>query len=178
MRHHAVSRPAPAPEQAGAYHAAILRYLLPFVWPKGRPDLRLRLVLAGIALVAAKAVTIAMPLAYKAAVDTLTALSRQSGNTAAAADALAIPFALILAYGVARLSMIGFVQLRDVLFTRIGQHATRVLSTDTFRHVHDLSLRFHLERKTGGLSRVLERGKLSIRSHHPHGRVQPHPHHS
>ncbi len=162
MRHHAVSRSAPAPEQADAYHAAILRYLLPFVWPKGRPDLRLRLVLAGIALVAAKAVTIAMPLAYTAAVDTLTALSRQSGNAAAAADALAIPFALILAYGVARLSMIGFVQLRDVLFTRIGQHATRVLSTDTFRHVHDLSLRFHLERKTGGLSRVLERGKLSI----------------
>ena len=162
MRHHAVSRSAPAPEQSDAYHAAILRYLLPFVWPKGRPDLRLRLVLAGIALVAAKAVTIAMPLAYKAAVDSLTALSRQPGNTAAAADTLAIPFALILAYGVARLSMIGFVQLRDVLFTRIGQHATRVLSTDTFRHVHDLSLRFHLERKTGGLSRVLERGKLSI----------------
>ncbi len=160
MRHHAVSRYAP--EIAGEpHHEAILRHLLPFVWPKGRPDLKLRLVLAGIALVAAKAVTIAMPLAYKAAVDSLTALPSHSA-TAAGADVVAIPFALILAYGVARISMIGFVQLRDVLFTRIGQHATRVLSTDTFRHVHDLSLRFHLERKTGGLSRVLERGKLSI----------------
>ena len=132
----------------------------------------------GIALVAAKAVTIAMPLAYKAAVDTLTALSRQSGNAAAAADALAIPFALILAYGVARLSMIGFVQLRDVLFTRIGQHATRVLSTDTFRHVHDLSLRFHLERKTGGLQPRAGTREAVHRPYHPHGRVQPHPHHS
>ena len=160
MRHHAVSRPAPSQEPAEAHHA-ILKHLLPFVWPKGRPDLKLRLVLAGIALVAAKAVTIAMPLAYKAAVDALTAISRHPGN-AAAAGALAAPLALILAYGVARLSMIGFVQLRDVLFTGVGQHATRVLSTDTFRHVHDLSLRFHLDRKTGGLQRVLERGKLSI----------------
>ncbi len=143
-------------------HLTILRHLLPFVWPAGRPDLKLRLVLAGIALVAAKAVTIAMPLAYKAAVDTLTGLPHQAGGSTPAAAALAAPFALILAYGIARISMIGFVQLRDVLFTRIGQHATRVLSTNTFRHVHDLSLRFHLERKTGGLQRVLERGKLSI----------------
>ena len=162
MRHHAVSRHAPAADQTNTYHAAILRHLLPFVWPKGRPDLRLRLVLAGVALVAAKAVTIAMPLAYKAAVDALTGLSHQAGSAAAGADVLAIPLALILAYGAARISMMGFVQLRDVLFTRVGQHATRVLSTDTFRHVHDLSLRYHLERKTGGLSRVLERGKLSI----------------
>ncbi len=134
---------------------------MPFVWPKGRPDLKLRLVLAGLALIAAKAVTIAMPLAYKSAVDTLTALPQASGG-GMAAGLLAAPVALILAYGLARISMIGFVQLRDVLFTRIGQHATRVLSTGTFRHVHDLSLRFHLERKTGGLQRVLERGKISI----------------
>ena len=89
MRHHAISRPAPSQEPAEAHHA-ILKHLLPFVWPKGRPDLRLRLVLAGIALVAAKAVTIAMPLAYKAAVDTLTALPHQPGG-AAAAGALAAP---------------------------------------------------------------------------------------
>ncbi len=127
------------------------------MWPKGRPDLKLRLIFAALALVAAKIVTIAMPLAYKGAVDTLTAFP--GGRTV---QALAVPFALILAYGVARISMIGFVQLRDVLFTRIGQHATLVLSLDTFRHVHDLSLRFHLERKTGGLSRVLERGKAAI----------------
>ena len=116
-----------------------------------------------MALIIAKVVTIAMPLAYKAAVDALTAVPH--GPAAALSPAVqvaAIPLALILAYGAARISMIGFIQLRDVLFTRIGQHATRVLSTQTFRHVHDLSLRFHLERKTGGLSRVLERGKGAI----------------
>ncbi len=162
MRHLAVSKPDATPEQAdGSHHQAILKYLLPFVWPKGRPDLRLRLVLAAIALVVAKVVTIAMPLAYKAAVDALTDVSH-IGAGSQTIQITAIPLTLIFAYGVARISMIGFIQLRDVLFTRIGQHATRVLSTDTFRHVHDLSLRFHLERKTGGLSRVLERGKGAI----------------
>jgi ATP-binding cassette, subfamily B, heavy metal transporter len=163
LRHLAVSRREPAASEAdGPHHEAIVRHLLPFVWPKGRPELRLRLVLATLALVAAKVVTIAMPLAYKAAVDALTAFSPATGARAQAVQAAAIPVTLILAYGIARISMIGFVQLRDVLFTRIGQHATRVLATGTFRHVHDLSLRFHLERKTGGLSRVLERGKTSI----------------
>jgi ATP-binding cassette subfamily B protein len=163
LRHLAASRRKPAASDAdGPGHEAIVRHLLPFVWPKGRPDLRLRLVLATLALIAAKVVTIAMPLAYKAAVDALTAISAGTGASAQAVQAAAIPLTLILAYGVARISMTGFVQLRDVLFTRIGQHATRVLATDTFRHVHDLSLRFHLERKTGGLSRVLERGKASI----------------
>ncbi|MBI4724663.1 MAG: metal ABC transporter permease, partial [Rhodomicrobium sp.] len=163
MRHLAVSRQEPAPQDADeSRHVAILKHLLPFIWPKGRPDLRLRLVLAACALVTAKAVTIAMPLAYKTAVDALTEISKGAGANGQAVQAAAIPLALILAYGAARISMIGFVQLRDVLFTRIGQHATRVLSTSTFRHVHDLSLRFHLERKTGGLSRVLERGKTSV----------------
>ena len=161
MRHLAASREFPPEEAASQRHEAILRHLLPFAWPKGRPDLRLRLVLAAFALVAAKVVTIAMPLAYKAAVDSLTSISHQ-GAAGQALQTAAIPFALIIAYGVARISMIGFIQLRDVLFTNIGQHATRVLSTDAFRHVHDLSLRFHLERKTGGLSRVLERGKVGI----------------
>jgi ATP-binding cassette subfamily B protein len=163
LRHLAVSRRQPSASGAdGPRHEAIMRHLLPFVWPDGRPDLRLRLVLATFALVAAKVVTIAMPLAYKAAVDALTAISSSAGGRGQAVEAAAIPLVLILAYGGARVAMLGFVQLRDVLFTRIGQHATRVLATDTFRHVHDLSLRFHLERKTGGLSRVLERGKTSI----------------
>ncbi len=161
MRHRAVSHHAAAPEAPGEQHIAILKYLLPFVWPKGRPDLKVRLVFAALALIAAKVVTVAMPLAYKAAVDALTALPG-SGASGAAAQIAAVPLALIVAFGVARVAMIGFVQLRDVLFSHIGQHATRVLATQTFRHVHDLSLRFHLERKTGGLSRVLDRGKLSI----------------
>ena len=159
MRHLAVSKQGAAPASTPTDHNAILRYLLPFVWPKGRPDLKIRILLAVVALVASKVVTIAMPLAYKAAVDALTALN---GGAATVSQVTVIPFALIVAYGVARLSMIGFMQLRDVLFTRIGQHATRVLATQTFQHVHDLSLRFHLERKTGGLSRVLDRGKNAI----------------
>ncbi len=163
MRHIVFPPEDPALQNVdGAEHGAILRHLLPFVWPKGRPDLRLRLVLAAVALVAAKIVTILMPLAYKAAVDALSALPHGPGNAVQAVQAAAIPFALILAYGVARVSMLGFVQLRDVLFTHIGQNATRLISASTFRHVHDLSLRFHLERKTGALSRVLERGKTAV----------------
>jgi ATP-binding cassette subfamily B protein len=161
LRHRALSHAAVSEERSNSHHAAILKYLLPFVWPEGRPDLKLRLVFAVAALIAAKIVTIAMPLAYKAAVDALSALPQADAATKAA-QISAVPLALIVAYGVARISMIGFIQLRDVLFTRIGQNATRVLSTKTFRHVHDLSLRFHLERKTGGLSRVLDRGKLAI----------------
>ncbi|MGO9982889.1 MAG: ABCB family ABC transporter ATP-binding protein/permease [Rhodomicrobium sp.] len=163
MLRHILVPPDPSFQKTGdERHGEILKRLLPFIWPAGRPDLRLRLVLAGLALVAAKVVTMIMPLTYKAAVDSLTALSHGPAVATSRAQVVAVPFALILAYGVARISMIGFVQLRDVLFTRISQHATRVLSTDTFRHVHDLSLRFHLERKTGGLSRVLERGKGAI----------------
>ncbi len=161
MRHLAGSHHAAAPKEAGDAHAAILKHLLPFVWPKGRPDLRLRVVLAAAALIVAKVVTVAMPLAYKAAVDALTELP-PSGAVTRAAQIAAVPLSLIVAYGVARLSMTGFIQLRDVLFTHVSQHATRLLATQTFRHVHNLSLRFHLERKTGGLSRVLDRGKLAV----------------
>ncbi len=120
-------------------------------------------MLASLALVLSKLCTVAMPIAYKAAVDALT--SMQGAGEAVPGGlpaAVSVPIFLILAYGLARLSMMGFVQLRDVLFTRVGQNAMRVLTNNTFRHVHDLSLRFHLERKTGGLSRVLERGKTSI----------------
>ena len=110
---------------------------------------------------AAKVVTIAMPLAYKAAVDALTAISHHRcsrSDAASGCDALhPDPRLRYRAHFDDRLRA---ASRRAV--HRIGQHATRVLSTDTFRHVHDLSLRFHLERKTGGLSRVLERGKIAI----------------
>ncbi len=83
MRHRAVSQHAAAPEAPGEQHVAILKYLLPFVWPKGRPDLKVRLVLAAVALIAAKVVTIAMPLAYKAAVDALTVLPEAGASSKA-----------------------------------------------------------------------------------------------
>lgn len=137
---------------------AVLWNLAPFAWPEGRPDLRTRVALAFVALLAAKIVTVLMPLIYKEAVDRLT-----GADGAQAATSLAVvTIMLVVAYGAARISMVLFTQLRDVLFTKVGQHATRLTATRTFEHLHALSLRFHLDRKTGGLSRVLERGKHSI----------------
>ncbi|MEP0070124.1 ABC transporter ATP-binding protein/permease [Pyruvatibacter sp.] len=132
-----------------------IRDLLPFLWPKGRPDLRCRVVLAMIALVLAKAVTLYMPFLYGAAVD---ALDKQGTELIVIASVVA----LIGAYGVARILMIGLAQLRDGLFARVGQHAVRAVGLRTFRHLHALSLRFHLSRRTGGLSRVIERGVKAI----------------
>ena len=142
-------------------HWAVLRGLAPYVWPKDRPDLRFRVVLAVIALVLAKVITVSTPLAYKGAVDWLT--GNASGEDAVSATTLAyLPVMLILAYGLGRVLMMVFTQLRDVLFTRVGQNAVRMLSKQVFEHLHNMSLRFHLERRTGGLSRVIERGKSAV----------------
>ncbi|MGI9381981.1 MAG: ABCB family ABC transporter ATP-binding protein/permease [Methyloligellaceae bacterium] len=147
---------------ARASHMAVIRRLMPYVWREGRPDLKLRVVLAFIALIAAKVVTVLVPIAYKAAVDLLTG-QKAPGDPIATPEALvAVPIFLIIAYGAGRVMMIVFSQIRDVLFTTVGQHAVRELANETFRHLHRLSLRFHLERKTGGLSRVIERGTKAI----------------
>ena len=132
-----------------------IRDLLPFLWPKGRSDLRGRVVIAMIALVLAKVVTLYMPFLYGAAVD---ALDQQGAEDIVIVTVIA----LIVAYGVARILMIGLAQLRDGLFARVGQHAVRATGLRTFRHLHGLSLRFHLTRRTGGLSRVIERGVKAI----------------
>ena len=146
----------------GADHWTVFRGLLPFVWPEGRPDLRLRVVLAFIVLVLAKLVTVAVPVFFKRATDLLAenasggaGLSLWQGVGLAAAG-------LILAYGIGRVLMMVLNQVRDVFFTRVGQNAVRELNNRTFRHLHRLSLRFHLERRTGGLSRVIERATRAI----------------
>ncbi len=144
--------PGADPASGRAAHWDVLRDLLPYVWPAGRPDLRLRVILAFVSLVLAKVITVLVPIAYKAAVDWLT------GGEASAGALTLVPIALILAYGAGRVLMVAFNQLRDVLFTKVGQNAVRALTTRAFRHLHRLSLRFHLERRTGALSRVLERG--------------------
>ena len=141
----------------------VLRELLPYVWPAGRPDLRMRVVFAMAALVLAKAVTLTVPIAYKAVVDLLT--GEATGGEIAGLSALglaAIPATLIVAYGVGRVLMVLFAQFRDVWFTAVAQNAVRELANKTFRHLHRLSLRFHLERRTGGLSRVIERGVSGV----------------
>jgi ATP-binding cassette, subfamily B, heavy metal transporter len=115
-------------------------------------------VFAGFVLVLAKLATVATPFAYKHAVDWLTAAD---GNNLVTALAIT-PIMLIIAYGVGRVMMMVLQQIRDVLFTRVGQYAVRRLSNEAFQHLHRLSLRFHLERKTGGLSRVIERGRAAV----------------
>lgn len=142
-------------------HWTVIKGLAPFVWPEGRPDLRVRVVLAFVFLVAAKLVTVSTPVLYKWATDALT--KETNGGTGIDAGTIAIGAAmLIFAYGFARIAMMGLTQLRDVLFVSVGQNAVRTLNKRTFEHLHRLSLRFHLERRTGGLSRVIERGSRGI----------------
>ena len=145
--------------QARTGQLGVLRELLPYVWPAGRPDLKMRVVFALAALVLAKVITLGVPIAYKTVVDFLT--GQASGEQIRDLSALglaAVPAFLIVAYGVGRVLMVLFAQFRDVWFTVVAQNAVRELANKTFRHLHALSLRFHLERRTGGLSRVIERG--------------------
>lgn len=142
----------------GAYLATLGRFL-PFIWPKDRPDLRMRVVGALCALLVAKVIVAVVPFAYKGAVDALTGVAN---NTGLFGEWGLVPTFLILAYGVGRVSMVAFDQLRDALFAQVGQNAVRKLANQTFVHLHTLSLRFHLERRTGGLSRVIERGTKGI----------------
>lgn len=143
---------------------AVLRSFIPFIWPADRPDLRVRVMLAFVAMVIAKVVTVAVPVAYKAAVDGLTGQSA-SGDSVSSIESTTlvfIPVVLILIYGAGRTAMVAFNQIRDSLFVSVSQYAVRELSNQTFKHLHKLSLRFHLERRTGGLSRVIERGVNAI----------------
>ena len=130
-----------------------VRAMLPYLWPKNAPGLRLRVVIAMAFLVAAKGANVIVPLFYKDAIDDL------SNPT----DAIVVvPIALLVAYGGARVLSQAFGELRDAVFTRVAQRAIRQAGLRTFRHLHQLSLRFHLERKTGGVTRAVERGTKGI----------------
>jgi ATP-binding cassette subfamily B protein len=120
----------------------------------------MRVVMALVALIIAKAITLMVPIAYKAVVDLLT--DEATGKQITAIGLAASPVFLIVAYGVGRVLMVLFAQFRDVWFTAVAQHAVRELANRTFRHLHELSLRFHLERRTGGLNRVIERGVTGV----------------
>jgi ABC-type transport system involved in Fe-S cluster assembly fused permease/ATPase subunit len=141
-------------------HVTVLRELLPYIWPANRPDLRWRVVYALAALVVAKVITLGVPIAYKSVVDLLT--GEATGKEITAIGLAASPAFLIIAYGVARVLVVLFSQFRDVWFTVVAQNAVRQLAKRTFRHLHALSLRFHLERRTGGLNRVIERGVTGV----------------
>ncbi len=128
---------------------AVVGLLTRHLWPKGEFGLRSRVVVAMVLLVLAKVTNVYVPILYKHAVDAL-------GEPAA--QAVAVPIALIVAYGAARVLAQAFGELRDAIFAPVSQRAIRNLALEVFRHLHALSLRYHLERQTGGLSRVIERG--------------------
>jgi ABC-type transport system involved in Fe-S cluster assembly fused permease/ATPase subunit len=135
------------------------RHLWPYIWPHERADLRMRIFLAVVLLLAAKLVTIAIPYAFKWATDALTG---QEAKDITLPALIAGPVALTLLYGLLRIVMAFLTQLRDGLFAAVAMNAVRRLANDVFIHMHRLSLRFHLERKTGGLTRILERGRNAI----------------
>jgi ABC-type transport system involved in Fe-S cluster assembly fused permease/ATPase subunit len=130
-----------------------IRTVLPYLWPEGETGLRVRVVIAMLFLVAAKGANVVVPLFYKGAVDAL------SGPTDAI---IAVPVALLVGYGLARVLSQGFGELRDAVFTRVAQRAIRRAGLRTFRHLHRLSMRFHLDRQTGGITRAVERGTKGI----------------
>ncbi len=138
-----------------------VRGFWPYMWPDDRADLRMRIVWATLLLVLAKLVTIAVPYTFKWATDAL-APSVISG----ASDwwLISIPVVLTILYGLTRALMALLTQVRDALFAAVAMHSVRRLANETFEHMHRLSLRFHLERKTGGLTRVLERGRAGVES--------------
>ncbi|WP_096701213.1 ABC transporter ATP-binding protein/permease [Magnetospirillum sp. 15-1] len=127
-----------------------LRTLFPYLWPPGEPELRLRVVVAMILLVAAKGVGVGIPLLYKRAVDTLSI------------SPVLVPLALLVAYGAARVMAGSFAELRDIVFVKVAQRAIRKVGLGVFTHLHRLGLRFHLDRQTGGVSRAIERGTKGI----------------
>jgi ATP-binding cassette subfamily B protein len=131
--------------------AALWRFL-PMLWPKGEAELRLRVVVAVVLVLAGKAATLLMPFAYKAVVDGMSAHRQPFGMVAM----------LVAGYAAARFAGVLSDNLRNALFEKVGQDAARRLAGQVFRHVHDLSLRFHLERRTGSLTKIVERGTKSI----------------
>ncbi|WP_281262097.1 ABCB family ABC transporter ATP-binding protein/permease [Teichococcus aestuarii] len=137
-------------------HFQTLLTLAPYLWPRNEPGLRARVVVALILMVLAKGANVVVPIAYARAVD---ALGPQAGTAAAIAT---VPVALVLAYGLLRITSSWMAELRDAVFTRVQARAGRVIALNVFRHLHALSLRFHLDRQTGGMSRVIERGTRGI----------------
>ena len=143
------------PKAAARSDWQTVRALMPYLWPHGRPELRVRVVISMAFLLAAKAITVAVPVLLKYAVDALSAPTMTVGLAA-------VPVGLLLAYGLARIVSLTFKELQAAVFANVAHYAIRETALETFKHMHRLSLRFHLERQTGGLSRAIERGTQGI----------------
>ena len=137
--------------KANGGFGALWRFL-PMLWPKGQTELKARVVVAVILVLAGKAAVLVMPFAYKAVIDGMSSRTAAFGMVAG----------LVAGYATARFAGVLSDNLRNALFEKVGQSAARRLATNVFRHVHDLSLRFHLERRTGSLTKIVERGTKSI----------------
>ena len=149
MKHLGTSPPSSAPRK----DLKALRTLLPYLWPADSLDFRIRVMVALTFLAVAKVANVVVPLIYKQAVDVLS----QDISVV-----LVLPLGLLLAYGLVRVFSVVFGELRDAIFAKVSARAIRTVALKTFRHLHRLSLRFHLERQTGGLSRAIERGTKGI----------------
>jgi len=137
----------------GGFEWAALRTLGRYLWPPGAVEMKVRVVAAISCLILAKLANVNVPIIYKHAVDLL------AGESGAI---IALPLGLLVAYGLVRVMSIAFAELRDAIFAKVGQRAIRTVALSTFRHLHALALRFHLERQTGGLTRAIERGTKAI----------------
>ncbi|MBN8632057.1 MAG: ABC transporter ATP-binding protein/permease [Rhodobacterales bacterium] len=135
-----------------------IRRVAPYLWPEGQAWVKRRVVIALLFLLAAKLVSVSTPYVYKLAVDSL---SGEAGKDPGALIGIGA-VGLVVAYGLARLGAVVFGELRDAVFVRVGQRAIRRLAIETFTHIHQLSLRYHITRKTGGLSRIIERGVKGV----------------
>jgi ATP-binding cassette subfamily B protein len=139
-------------DNVNTQHSKTIKQLGAYLWPKNRLDLKVRLIAALLLLAGAKIINIYVPYLLKLTIDEFTVTK----------GLVVLPVALIVSYGVARLSVSIFGELRDLIFVKVVQHAQRTVSLLTFKHLHNLSLDFHLSRQTGGLSRVIERGTRGI----------------
>ena len=153
-----VAAPQSVEAQARRSGWRTIRSVSPYLWPAGNIGMRLRVTAALLCLAFAKLVTVGTPFLYKSAVDSLAPTGEGTAGLLVAIGAIG----LTVAYGAARIFSVGFEQLRDVIFAKVAQRALRELALETFKHIHKLSLRYHITRKTGGLSRIIERGVKGV----------------
>ncbi|WP_353619965.1 ABC transporter ATP-binding protein/permease [Mesorhizobium sp. BR1-1-16] len=154
---------APQKKQADERSALhTVRQLWPYIWPDDRPDLKVRVVGALVVLAIAKVITVFVPFFYKWATNALSGSQPAGAAVAGVAALVTVPIMLVVAYGTGRILLNLFNQLRDALFARVSEHAIRKLGHRSFVHMHRLSLRFHLQRHTGGLSRTMDHGMKGV----------------
>ena len=156
MRRHTATSADQTPAPASGWQT--IARVLPYLWPEGQGWVKRRVVGALLLLVMAKLISVTTPYLYKLAVDMLSGEVAQDPVWMMTLGAVG----LTVAYGLARLGAVAFGEARDAVFARVGQRAIRQLALETFRHIHALSLRYHITRKTGGLSRIIERGVKGV----------------